>query len=83
MNLSIPFSSSLQSLIEKLFPREIESVAKKTEGNQRFAQGKYKEAIELYTEALALSKSFCTLPRGFKVAPLAPSDLHPQRVGTR
>ena len=45
---------SLQALIEKLFPHEIQSVAKKEEGNKVFAKGQLQAALELYTEALAL-----------------------------
>jgi len=52
---SLNINVSLQSLIEKLFPREIQSVAKKEAGNARFSKGKFQEAIDLYTEALALS----------------------------
>jgi len=52
---SLNVNVSLQSLIEKLFPREIQSVAKKEEGNKQYSKGKFQAAIDLYTEALALS----------------------------
>jgi len=57
-HLALPFLNtnvSLQALIEKLFPHEIQSVAKKEEGNKVFAKGQLQAALELYTEALALS----------------------------
>ena len=47
---------SLQALVHKLFPREIESVTKKDQGNKAFAKGQFQESINCYTEALALCK---------------------------
>ena len=58
LDMNLVLSYSLQALIQKLFPRELRSVAKKDQGNKAFAKGQYQESIDFYTEALALCKSF-------------------------